>query len=987
MPRAYVASDGRLQYFNFDGTIANDENDIVHPRFDDGTLGDVEVGPNGLIYVALDVGDVAGDDGVILEFTPSGTLITEMALPDDANTASRQYPFGFDVLEDGSFLVPQPNSGRLVQVFRDGSFEEITPPDVTSPRDSTVTSTGRIFWTESDTGQRMISATQAGRYWVTFPDAHETQLFDAVGTHLDTRTAGPDVFPLDPQEAPNGSLFVINRLTNGNGLLHEFDATGTLVRSVDVPGTPSGLALFGAESPARLPLPDEDGDGLLDDWETDGIDLDDDGSPEFVLPGANPRRKDVYVEVDSMLGRGPLPLDSPIPSVVEAGLATNTVLDRVIAAFLNAPVLNPDGSTGINLHIQLAGDNDIPLETFSTKWEEFDVIKNGPGDDTRDGRFGTLQERQDPQWESIRTAKRLAYRYALFADQFLGTRFSGLAEAPGNDFMVTLGGWPVAGGTADQQAGTFMHELGHTLGLQHGGGDDINFKPNYLSVMNYHWQVPHEENVGWSLDFSRSDLPDLDENELDEVAGIGFPAGGLFDEHTVQVGPFPVMAAPLVGPVDWNRDGEIATDRTVAADINRGFTDANDDGFVNQLDDIPGQLLRGHNDWLNLRYVFTDLNSFRDFRDGDKDPPGTHDSDPTCLYACYVPDPLEDNDSPEEAFPLPEGGDRNIPGLTIDEPDDEDWLSWLSTALGTLFVEVSEFSSTLNLMLRVEDTNGNELGAVDSLSVGVGQPMRLSIPVEANQSYSISVSPLPFNNGVGRYVLILDAPTQRGDFDADGDIDADDVDLLVEAIDRQRRGTAFDLIRDEPFDLVPGERGEIGVIDEFDLEHFIEEVAATHFGDANLDGRVDVRDLNRIALNWQQTAQVGWGQGDFTSDGRVDAADLNILALNWQKGVPAAAAPHPVRRMVRAPLRVAEERQPMAGGSLAKLSEVDAAADVVLAEEELDHARYWKRVYLRRGTFRRLEPGPQAEDSSDFPSNSVEGRLSTTRGLSPGESR
>ena len=27
-----------------------------------------------------------------------------------------------------------------------------------------------------------------------------------------------------------------------------------------------------------------------------------------------------------------------------------------------------------------------------------------------------------------------------------------------------------------------MHELGHTLGLAHGGADDVNRKPNYLGV-------------------------------------------------------------------------------------------------------------------------------------------------------------------------------------------------------------------------------------------------------------------------------------------------------------------------------------------------------------------------------------------------------------------------------------------------------------------------------------------------------------------------
>lgn len=32
---------------------------------------------------------------------------------------------------------------------------------------------------------------------------------------------------------------------------------------------------------------------------------------------------------------------------------------------------------------------------------------------------------------------------------------------------------------------SLMHEIGHTLGLAHGGGDPHNCKPNYVSVMNY----------------------------------------------------------------------------------------------------------------------------------------------------------------------------------------------------------------------------------------------------------------------------------------------------------------------------------------------------------------------------------------------------------------------------------------------------------------------------------------------------------------------
>jgi len=95
--------------------------------------------------------------------------------------------------------------------------------------------------------------------------------------------------------------------------------------------------------------------------------------------------------------------------------------------------------------------------------------------------------------------RRQSFHYLLFGssqnnDGSGGS--SGLAEMPGNDFMVTLGGWSMS--TADPistqilsnlQAGTIMHELGHNLGLFHGGNDGVNYKPNYLSVMNYLYQI------------------------------------------------------------------------------------------------------------------------------------------------------------------------------------------------------------------------------------------------------------------------------------------------------------------------------------------------------------------------------------------------------------------------------------------------------------------------------------------------------------------
>jgi len=100
--------------------------------------------------------------------------------------------------------------------------------------------------------------------------------------------------------------------------------------------------------------------------------------------------------------------------------------------------------------------------------------------------------------------RRPIFRFALLAStQLQGGKCgpgikcsSGHAERPGNKFLITLGQWHLSiqgarnnNKLANYQAGTIMHELGHTLGLQHGGFEDTNFKPNYFSIMNYNYQL------------------------------------------------------------------------------------------------------------------------------------------------------------------------------------------------------------------------------------------------------------------------------------------------------------------------------------------------------------------------------------------------------------------------------------------------------------------------------------------------------------------
>ena len=108
-------------------------------------------------------------------------------------------------------------------------------------------------------------------------------------------------------------------------------------------------------------------------------------------------------------------------------------------------------------------------------------------------------------------------------------------------------------GSLDQQQGTFLHELGHTLGLRHGGGDNINCKPNYPSVMSYtsQFSTPISPTGVRPLDFSRGQfgvpviLPDgtgmigLDKAALDEGFGIGPAYTG-----PIAFGPVPLFGTP-----------------------------------------------------------------------------------------------------------------------------------------------------------------------------------------------------------------------------------------------------------------------------------------------------------------------------------------------------------------------------------------------------------------------------------------------------------
>ncbi|MCA9264436.1 MAG: lamin tail domain-containing protein, partial [Planctomycetales bacterium] len=122
-----------------------------------------------------------------------------------------------------------------------------------------------------------------------------------------------------------------------------------------------------------------------------------------------------------------------------------------------------------------------------------------------------------------------------------------------------------------------------------------------------------------------------------------------------------------------------------------------------------------------------------------------------------------------------------------------------------------------------------------------------------------------------------DGRTALGDFDLDGLLDRDDVDLLVQTIIAGTNNVEFELT------------GNF-VVDQADLNFWVTELYGTLMADANLDGGVDGSDFN-IWNAHKFTAQNRWTAGDFNADGVVDGSDFNLWSQNrFMSAQPAATA-------------------------------------------------------------------------------------------------
>lgn len=292
-----------------------------------------------------------------------------------------------------------------------------------------------------------------------------------------------------------------------------------------------GLGLAGATPSPSLAAADRDGDGLPNTWETGTAP----GGLNIKKMGADPNRKDIFVEIDF---RG-----KTVRSQV-----TCQHLDALFNAFRNAPVGNPNGKKGINLHLD--ANKVCPSRSYKLGGSNlFNPQQKGAG--------GCAETNFDLTFQPGAGGAKMAdnriqvFHHAAIVAQICSGSY-GVAQQPGSRLLVS---------TAGDIATTFMHELGHNLGLGHDAtntphpdGVEWGVQPNHLSSMG---QGLHKSNDGNLfipvIDYQRFAMPRIDERHLDEGEGVGGPPEAHKFMTTWECAiSYNVGWPAREGPLNWN---------------------------------------------------------------------------------------------------------------------------------------------------------------------------------------------------------------------------------------------------------------------------------------------------------------------------------------------------------------------------------------------------------------------------------------------------
>lgn len=133
---------------------------------------------------------------------------------------------------------------------------------------------------------------------------------------------------------------------------------------------------------------------------------------------------------------------------------------------------------------------------------------------------------------------------------------------------------------------------------------------------------------------------------------------------------------------------------------------------------------------------------------------------------------------------------------------------------------------------------------------------------------------------------IIPLPTNSCDFDNDGMLDVDDIDLLIGEMRAGTNNASFDVNND-------------GTVDGGDLAELVEgaDKLNSYIGDSNLDGEFNSSDFVTVftAAKYETGEAASWGQGDWNGDGLFNSSDFvsAFTSGGYEKGPRPAAVPEP----------------------------------------------------------------------------------------------
>lgn len=378
--------------------------------------------------------------------------------------------------------------------------------------------------------------------------------------------------------------------------------------------------------PECAALTDTDGDGISDLWEgrlpLEGMDTDCDGSPDFEIEGASTGTRQIFLHIDYMAldcgadvrdpsDDGPHSHAPDVPRLelirdrfaLEAGIELNYIIDECIP---ESPLIGFDATPR---------DRDC---TAPDDWVNFYDLK-------------ALYF--DPRHRGV-------YHYAVFGhglvheelgyevnqdDGLCGGAGASRAELTGDDLYVNAGFGaatardPLFDPDMEWATGILMHELGHNLGMAHGGPidpagvipqDGRGYKPNHQSYMGTMYiQSTFREDDGNGcvaggcaadppvFNYSREAMPTLDEAALDESAGLESMVlplyVGLHRCPTPPGDPLDIRNFRVTGvdPVDWDCRGDPGVPAGLIAQ------DVDQDGVI-------GPDMVGSFEWVDLNLQF-----------------------------------------------------------------------------------------------------------------------------------------------------------------------------------------------------------------------------------------------------------------------------------------------------------------------------------------------------------------------------------------------